>query len=63
MIFILAMVLYPDIQSKAQEELDRLTEGGSRFPRFDDKLSLPYLESVMYETYRWHSSVPSGKLS
>ncbi|KAF9552265.1 cytochrome P450 [Agrocybe pediades] len=59
LIFMLAMVLYPEAQIKAQEELDRLT-GGTRLPTFEDRNSLPYLENLVQETYRWHSSVPSG---
>lgn len=51
--FFLAMVLHPEVQKKAQEELDRVI-GGDRLPTLDDRDSLPYLESVVKETYRWY---------
>ncbi|KAF9554263.1 cytochrome P450 [Agrocybe pediades] len=59
LIFMLAMVLYPEAQTMAQKELDQLT-GGTRLPTFEDRKSLPYLENLVQETYRWHSSVPGG---
>jgi len=57
--FILAMVLYPSIQRQAQDEIDRVI-GTDRLPSFDDRSHLPYLEGVVQECYRWHSSVPTG---
>ncbi|KAG5653174.1 hypothetical protein H0H81_001891 [Sphagnurus paluster] len=50
-IFILAMILYPDFQTRAQEELDRVV-GVDRLPEFSDRPSLPYLEYVLHETLR-----------
>jgi len=58
-IFMLAMVLYPRVQAKAQAELDAVA-GIKRLPSFDDRRSLKYLEWVVQETYRWHNAVPSG---
>ncbi|PCH38754.1 cytochrome P450 [Wolfiporia cocos MD-104 SS10] len=55
--FLLAMVLHPEVYSKAQEEIDRAI-GNSRLPDFDDRSSLPYLECVIQETYRWNPPVP-----
>jgi len=57
--FFLAMVLHPEVQKKAQEELDRVI-GGDRLPTLDDRDSLPYLESVVKEIYRWSKPVPLG---
>ncbi|CCM01427.1 uncharacterized protein FIBRA_03478 [Fibroporia radiculosa] len=57
--FILAMVLHPDIFLKAQAEVDRVI-GGSRLPDFNDRDSLPYLECVLKEVYRWGCPVPLG---
>ncbi|KAH9936920.1 cytochrome P450 [Amylocystis lapponica] len=57
--FILAMVLHPEVLWKAQQELDRVV-GNERLPDFDDRESLPYLECIINETYRWNSPVPLG---
>ena len=45
------MLLYPEVQKAAQQEIDRVT-GGSRLPEYDDKDSLPYLTAVMLESLR-----------
>ncbi|TKA78809.1 hypothetical protein B0A55_02231 [Friedmanniomyces simplex] len=50
--FFLAMSMYPDVQRKAQEELDRVI-GTSRLPTFCDCDSLPYLNAIE-EAQRWH---------
>ncbi|EMD37284.1 hypothetical protein CERSUDRAFT_153831 [Gelatoporia subvermispora B] len=50
--FFLAMVLYPDIQAKAQDELDTILDG-SRLPDLSDRASMPYITSIMKEALRW----------
>ncbi|THH18237.1 hypothetical protein EW146_g2711 [Bondarzewia mesenterica] len=57
--FFLTMVLNPEVQEKAREEIDRVI-GSDRLPDFDDRESLPYLECVIKEIYRWASPVPLG---
>ncbi|KAG1725603.1 cytochrome P450, partial [Suillus lakei] len=59
MSFALAMVLYPDVQRRAQVEIDSVV-GGDRLPTFEDRASLPYVESVLRETLRWHPILPYG---
>ncbi|KAG1822451.1 cytochrome P450 [Suillus subaureus] len=59
MTFALAMVLQPDVQRRAQAEID-LVVGGDRLPTFEDRASLPYVESVLRETLRWHPIGPIG---
>lgn len=54
------MVLYPEVQKKAQAELDRVI-GTGRLPEPSDKNSLPYIEALVRETLRWHPVVPVGK--
>lgn len=49
--FFLAMLLYPDVQKKAQEELDRVV-GTGRLPTFEDETSLPYVSAVVKEAMR-----------
>jgi cytochrome P450 len=57
MTFFLVMALYPDVQKKAQEELDRVI-GGDRLPLTSDKANLPYIEAIVKETHRWHPVAP-----
>ena len=53
------MVLYPDVQKKAQAELDKVV-GPNRLPDFTDLESMPYIQAVMLETLRWMPLVPFG---
>ncbi|RPD57314.1 cytochrome P450 [Lentinus tigrinus ALCF2SS1-7] len=57
--FLLAMILYPEIQKKGQEEIDRVV-GSHRLPDYSDKDSLPYITAMMKETFRWHPPAPTG---
>ena len=58
--FILAMTLYPEVQIKAQEEIDRVV-GQDRLPDLSDRENLPYIEGVFMETLRWKPVVPLGE--
>ena len=49
--FFLAMLLYPDIQRKAQAEVDRVV-GRDRLPEFSDEPSLPYVTALVKEVLR-----------
>ncbi|KAF8554746.1 cytochrome P450 [Imleria badia] len=55
--FFLAMVLFPEVQAKAQAELD-VVVGRERLPSFDDRDSLPYINAVWKEVFRWHAVTP-----
>jgi cytochrome P450 len=55
----LAMVCYPEVQRKAQAELDRVI-GAHRLPEFGDRESLPYIELIVKEVYRWQPIAPLG---
>ncbi|KAG7119606.1 Cytochrome monooxygenase CLM2 like protein [Verticillium longisporum] len=57
--FTLAMAKFPDIQRKAQEEIDRVI-GTDRLPSFDDRDRLPYINAVIKETLRWWPIAPMG---
>lgn len=57
--FFLAMMLYPDVQKKAQEEIDRVT-GGERLPEMKDREQLPYVEAILKEVLRWNPVAPMG---
>lgn len=55
------MVLHPDVQSKAQAELDAVV-GGERLPNHSDKPNLPYLMAVLTEVLRWRPVAPLSML-
>jgi len=57
--FYLVMALFPDIQSKAQEEIDRVV-GNDRLPVLADRDSLPYLSALQSEIHRWGPVGPTG---
>jgi cytochrome P450 len=59
MSFFLAASLYPDVQKKAQEELDAVT-GRERLPTFEDRSRLPFVDAVCKEVLRWKPVVPLG---
>ncbi|EGO01616.1 hypothetical protein SERLA73DRAFT_166166 [Serpula lacrymans var. lacrymans S7.3] len=53
----LAMQLYPEVQRKAQAEIDAVV-GNDRLPTFADRESLPYVEALAKEVLRWNVVVP-----
>ncbi|KAH9983874.1 cytochrome P450 [Russula vinacea] len=55
--FILAMTLYPEVQRKAQDEIDSVV-GNSRLPDYSDQDTLPYIQAVLKEVLRWHPVTP-----
>ncbi|CEL03747.1 Putative Cytochrome P450 [Aspergillus calidoustus] len=50
--FVQAMLLFPDVQRKAQEEIDRVI-GPDRLPVMDDLQDLQYIRACMKESLRW----------
>ncbi|KIJ66834.1 hypothetical protein HYDPIDRAFT_85958 [Hydnomerulius pinastri MD-312] len=56
-VFVLAMVLFPDVQKKAQRVIDSVV-GTSRLPTWNDRPSLKYIDAVLRETLRWHPILP-----
>ncbi|KAL5639413.1 hypothetical protein ACGC1H_006803 [Rhizoctonia solani] len=53
---ILAMAMYPDIQAKAQAEIDSAI--GTRLPELADQDVLPYVQCIVKEAMRWRISLP-----
>ena len=53
------MALFPEVQKKAQAELDAVI-GPDRLPEHSDRSSLPYINAVVHELVRWHLVVPTG---
>ncbi|KAJ7488871.1 cytochrome P450 [Mycena latifolia] len=58
-VFILAMILHPEYQAKAQEEIDSAV-GNQRLPEFGDRDDLPFLECILQEVFRWNPGIPLG---
>ncbi|KAI1791793.1 cytochrome P450 [Ganoderma leucocontextum] len=54
---LLAMSLYPEVQRKAQAELDAVI-GPNRLPEFDDRDALVYVNALIKEALRWHNVLP-----
>ncbi|KAF5375246.1 hypothetical protein D9758_000183 [Tetrapyrgos nigripes] len=54
----LVMTLYPEIQNKAQRQLDQVLEG--RLPVFEDRPQLPFIDCICYELLRWNPVTPLG---
>lgn len=57
--FVLAMLLHPDQQKRAQAEIDSVV-GQDRLPEPSDRASLPYVDCIMSEVLRWSPGVPLG---
>lgn len=55
------MVLHPEVQTKAQEEIDRVV-GTGRLPGFEDRPNLRFIEAVYLEILRWRPVSPMGGL-
>ncbi|KAI9450250.1 cytochrome P450 [Russula earlei] len=55
----LAMIAFPEVQRKAQAELDAVV-GRDRLPTFADAPHLPYLGAVIREILRWRPALPLG---
>jgi cytochrome P450 len=56
------MVLNPDVQRKAQDEIARVCDP-NQLPLLDDIDSLPYVTAVILEVMRWSTAVPLGVLA
>jgi len=48
---VLVMLLYSEVQMKAQKELDTVV-GQDRLPEFSDRPSLPYINPILKEVIR-----------
>ncbi|KAJ6621897.1 cytochrome P450 [Mycena sp. CBHHK59/15] len=55
----LALAMHPDVQRKAQNEIDTVV-GSARLPEFEDRPSLPHVEAVYREIMRWRPVAPLG---
>jgi cytochrome P450 len=53
------MAVHPDVQNKAQIEIDTIV-GPHRLPEFEDRPSLPFVEALFREVFRWRPVLPLG---
>ena len=51
------MALFPDVQSNARTELDKVI-GPNRLPEVSDLDKMPHIRAVVMETIRWRPFVP-----
>jgi len=58
--FFLLMGLHPEVQRKAQEEIDRVI-GHDRLPNAQDRKNLPYVDAIMREVMRLDPVLPLGE--
>lgn len=49
--FIIAMILYPNIQREARKTIDDLLQG-ERLPSLEDRAALPLVDAIMKEVLR-----------
>ena len=61
-VLFVAILLHPDIQMRAQEELDFVV-GRGRLPTFEDRPKLPFVDAVCKEVLRWRPVTPAGMFS
>ena len=54
------MTLYPDVQKRAQSEINSVV-GQERLPSYKDREYLPYVDATVREVLRFFSIVPIGK--
>lgn len=53
------MAMHPEVQVKAQEELDNYLSL-TRLPDLEDRDYLPYCQAIFMEVLRWRPAVPLG---
>ncbi|KAH7047397.1 cytochrome P450 [Macrophomina phaseolina] len=56
--FLEAMLLYPDVQVKARQQIDEAVK--DRLPVWEDLERLPYVRCLMKEVWRWRPPVALG---
>lgn len=54
------MVMFPEVQTKAQEEIDAVI-GHDHLPTTEDVARLPYIDNIVSEVLRWQPAAPLGE--
>jgi hypothetical protein len=60
MVFVVAVLLRPEVQTMAQKELDAVTKT-ERLPMFEDRSMLPFVDTICKEVMRWKPVTPLGE--
>jgi cytochrome P450 len=55
------MLVHPDVQSKAQEEIDQVCSTDD-LPSFGEQAAYPYVTAIVMEIFRWAPITPLGVL-
>ena len=53
------MALNPEVQARAQAEIDAVV-GSDRLPLLDDPPALPYIDAILSECLRWMPTAQFG---
>ncbi|TEB26495.1 cytochrome P450 [Coprinellus micaceus] len=56
--FWLVCTKFPDVQRRAQEEVDRVCP--DRLPQLSDRPQMPLIQSMIFELLRWNPATPVG---
>ncbi|RXW11943.1 hypothetical protein EST38_g13911 [Candolleomyces aberdarensis] len=56
--FLLTMVQNPDVQKKAQKDIDEAVSRLGRLPDFREYRALPYIQALVWEVLRWRPVAP-----
>ncbi|OTB02535.1 hypothetical protein M426DRAFT_62206 [Hypoxylon sp. CI-4A] len=59
--FVCAMLIFPEVQQRAREELDRVV-GADRVPMPEDEPNLPYIRGCVKESLRWNATTIMGAI-
>jgi len=57
--FVYAMIMNPEVQARAQEQIDAVVPA-KRLPDLNDRPLLPLVDAILRETIRWMPSAPIG---
>ncbi|KAL1745669.1 cytochrome P450 [Schizophyllum fasciatum] len=57
--WLLLVAAHPEVQAKAQDEIDRVV-GEGRMPEYKDAEDMPYLRAIIQEAHRFRNIVPLG---
>jgi hypothetical protein len=56
--YVLTIALHPEVQRKGQAVVDAAVEG--RLPNFTDFGTMPYVDAIVNEVFRWNPITPLG---
>ncbi|KAF8748959.1 cytochrome P450 [Rhizoctonia solani] len=57
-----AMVIKPEVQAKAQAEVDSVLGSAVRLPTIADQSQMPYVRNLIQEVMRWQPVTPTGAI-